>query len=354
MEKLQLKIWLSERLPFISQIDSFLRQKTVPRHKYSIFYLFGGLSLFLFGIQLVTGILLALYYEPTPENANESIKRIITEVSFGWLVRSIHAWGADFMVAAVLMHMFSTYFMKAYRKPREFMWLSGSIILFLILGFAFTGYLLPWDTTAYFATQIGTEIPKSIPLVGELVVTLLRGGGEIGSEALRRMYMIHVTILPIVSLVLILFHVTLQQVLGTSKPIGIPEKYPAIPFLPNYIYRDIIVWTYILILLLGVAMIRPVAYGDKVDEYASAPVGIKPEWYFLPLYQTLRVVPTTVFSLNGEMLVNICLVIGSVVWVAIPFLDRRANREENNVVFQLLGIILVLYCAISVVVGKFT
>lgn len=278
----------------------------------------------------------------------------MTEVNFGWLVRSIHAWGANFMVAAVLIHMFSTYFMKAYRKPRELMWLSGSIILFLILGFAFTGYLLPWDTTAYFATEIGTEIPKSIPLIGELVATLLRGGDEVGSEALRRMYAMHITILPILSLVLILFHITLQQVLGTSKPIGIPEKYPPIPFIPNYIYRDIISWTLILILLLGVAILRPAAYGDKVDEYASAPAGIKPEWYFLPLYQTLRIVPTTVFSLNGEMLVNIGLVIGSALWVAIPFLDRRANREEKNVLLQLLGIILLLYCGFSVLVATFT
>src|SRR5712692_156815 len=319
MERIRFKDWLNERLPLVGHLESFLRQKTVPRHKYSFFYLFGGVSLFLFRIQLVTGILLALYSSPTPENANESVRRIITEVNFGWLIRSIHVWGANFMVVAVLIHMFSTYFMKAYRNPREFMWLTGSVILLLILGFAFTGYLLPWDTTAYFATQIGTEITKSIPIVGDLVVTLLRGGDEVGAEALKRMYTIHVTVLPITAIILILFHVILQQVLGTSKPIGIEERKPPFPFLPNYVYRDSIAWTGTLILLLGFAMIHPQELGERADPFASAPTGIRPEWYFLPLYQTLRIVPTRVLSLSGEMLVNVALIVGLTAWVAIPF-----------------------------------
>ncbi len=154
--------WLDERI-YLSSFQKFLRNKMVPNHRHTVWYLFGGLTLFFFIVQIVTGVLLLLYYKSTPETAYESVKHIITEVPYGNLVRSIHVWSAHFMIAAVVIHMFSVYFMKAYRKPREAMWLSGFVLLMLTLGFGFTGYLLPWDTTAFFATQIGTEIPRSIP-----------------------------------------------------------------------------------------------------------------------------------------------------------------------------------------------
>lgn len=345
--------WLNLRIPIIKQINSFLQGKIVPRHKYSFFYIFGGLSFFFFVIQVVTGMLLALYYSPTPENANESVRNIVAEVDFGWLIRSIHAWGANFMVATVLIHMFSTYFMKAYRKPREIMWLSGGIIFFVVLGFAFTGYLLPWDTTGYFATQIGTEIPKSIPLIGNLMVKLLRGGEDIGAEALKRLFAIHTIILPIISIFIISFHVILQQVLGTSIPPKIREQQSGIRFMPNFFYRDLITWTIGFILLFGCATILPWKLGEKADPYASAPAGIKPEWYFLPLYQGLKMVPNRILSLNGEMVINIFILLSSILWLSIPFLDYKANRDENSPIFTFLGVILIMYCIISVLLAYF-
>lgn len=335
--------WFIERLPFIPSISSFLRQKSVPRHRYSFAYLLGGLSLFFFAVQLVTGVLLALYYSPTPETAHESIVRLVREVEFGWLFRSLHSWGAHCMVAVVIIHMMSTFFMKSYRSPREIMWLTGSILLILVLGFAFTGYLLPWDTIGYYATLIGTEIPRSLPLVGEVVIRILRGGDEIASDTLQRMYVIHVLILPIVTLLLIGVHVTLQQIYGTSRPLGVPESGRPIPFWPNYVYRDIVIWTLGFMILLAFATIFPPSLGQKADPFASAPPGIRPEWYFLPLYQTLRMVPMRVLFFDGEALVNVLVALGFLFWISVPFLHRRAANENTGVFISYIGVILLSY-----------
>src|SRR5579862_2090561 len=156
--------WIGERIAW-KEITGFLRRKRVPQHKHSFWYIFGGLTLFFFIVQIISGILLLFYYSPTPDTANDSIHLIMTKVPFGWLIRSIHGWSADLMVAMMLIHLFSTFLMRAYRKPREILWMTGVIQLFLVLGFAFTGYLLPWDAKAYSATKIGTEIPTSIPFL---------------------------------------------------------------------------------------------------------------------------------------------------------------------------------------------
>src|SRR5437762_9966149 len=143
-----------------------LRDKTVPIHRHTIWYYFGGMTLFLFSVQVGTGILLLLYYRPSAETAFESVQFIVTEVQFGWLIRSVHSWSANLMIATLFIHMFSVYFMSAYRKPRELTWLSGVLLLLLAVGFGFSGYLLPWNKLAFFATKLGTEIAGVIPLVG--------------------------------------------------------------------------------------------------------------------------------------------------------------------------------------------
>ena len=331
-------------------LGRFLGEKSVPSHRYTFFYLFGGLALFLVVLQFITGILLSLYYSPSPDTANESVRLIISDVNFGWLVRSIHAWGAHAIVLVVLIHLASTFFMGAYKRPRELVWVSGLVILFFILGFAFTGYLLPWDTTAYFATQIGTEIPKSLPIVGELTVTLLRGGEEIGREALQRMYTIHTILLPLLSIIFISFHVLLQQFVGTSTPPGY-ENHGSIRFYPDFLYRDGITWGVMLIIVLGFSTMLPVGVGEKVDPLASAPVGIRPEWYFLPLYQTLRMFPAQIASLNGEMIVNIMVATASASLFFLPFLpNSRGIRRAMTV----LGIIVVSYFTMTIILAYVT
>ena len=175
------KDWLDERFGW-AELTKPLRKKTVPMHRLSYWYFLGGITLFLFVIQVCTGILLLLYYRASANEAYESVQYITTQVQFGWLVRSIHSWSANLMILTAFAHMFSVLFLKAYRKPRELTWITGAVLLFLAMGFGFSGYLLPWNTLAFFATKVGTEIAGQVPIVGKHVVIFLRGGEEVGGD----------------------------------------------------------------------------------------------------------------------------------------------------------------------------
>ncbi len=191
----QLKPWFEERLG-LEAIREFIAHKKVPVHSATIWYYFGGITLFLFVIQVLTGILLLLYYRPSPAEAFASVQFIMTQVEFGWLVRSIHSWSANLMVLTAMIHMFSVFFLRAYRRPRELTWLSGMALLFITLGFGFSGYLLPWNEVAFFATKVGTDIAGTVPLVGSFLVRFLRGGEEVGGATLTRFFGFHVAVLP--------------------------------------------------------------------------------------------------------------------------------------------------------------
>ncbi len=345
--------WLSDRLP-VGWLREAAAAKSVPRHKHSFWYIFGGLTLFFFGVQLVTGLLLALYYQPSPEHAYESVAGIVNDVQHGWLVRSIHSWSANLLVAMLFIHMFSAFLMKAYRKPRELMWLSGALLLFLMLGFSFTGFLLPWDTTAYFATLIGTEVPKTMPIIGTWGVSLIKGAEEIGEATLTRMYSLHVIYLPLIALAIISFHVLLNQLSGSSTPVGTAERRPPIRFFPNYFYRDLIAWGLGLAALLVLATMLPWGLGDKADPFASAPSGIRPEWYFWPLYETLRMIPAQVLWINGELIVNLIVGTLTIFWFSVPFIDRRSARGERSPVFTAIGVLLISYMLLTIGLAYFT
>ncbi|MEO8033406.1 MAG: cytochrome b N-terminal domain-containing protein, partial [Acidobacteriota bacterium] len=170
--------WLDDRLG-VSKIVEFGSHKTVPAHRYSVFYYLGGMTLFFFLIQVSTGVLLMLYYRPSANEAFESVEFIMTVVPFGWLIRSIHSWSANLMVFFAFLHMVSVFFLKSYRAPRELTWISGVLLLFLIMGFGFSGYLLPWNQLAFFATKVGTDISGVVPVVGGWMVRFLRGGDRV-------------------------------------------------------------------------------------------------------------------------------------------------------------------------------
>ena len=337
-----LRAWLDERMP-LGEVVAYLRAKQVPSHRKTIWYYFGGLTLFFLVVQIVTGVLLAIYYQPAPEHAHESIVNIVNRVPQGWLIRSIHAWSAHLMIAMLFIHMFSVYLLKAYRKPRELMWLSGFVMLLVVLGFGFTGYLLPWDTKAYFATLIGTEVPKSLPLLGAWGVSLVKGADYVGEETLTRLYALHVAILPLIALVVVAFHILLNQYLGVSTPRGETALRKPVPFFPDFTYRDLIAWCAGFALLLTLATLVPRELGEKANPMASAPEGIRPEWFFLPLYETLKIVPATVMGVQGELIVNGAVGILMGFWAIIPFIDRRSSRGLRSPVFTAVGILLIVY-----------
>jgi cytochrome b6 len=345
--------WLAERIPLVP-LSEFLRTKSVPRHRYTFWYFFGGLTLLFLLVQITTGILLAMYYTPSVEHAHESVQSIVNQVPHGWLIRSLHAWSANLLIGSLFVHMFSVFLLKAYRKPLELLWLSGVLLMLLVLGFAFTGYLLPWDTRAYFATLIGTEVPRSVPVLGELAVGILKGGEEIGGATLARMYAIHVIVLPLILVFIVSLHILHNQFSGPSVPIGTRVKEGSIPFFPNFALRDSIAWLLGLMVLIGLATMLPWGLGEKADPYASAPLGIRPEWFFLPLYQTLRMVPPAVFGISGEMLVNACVGLAIAAWAAVPFLDRRAARGERSRVFTVVGAMTIVYLIGTIVLAYLT
>ena len=337
--------WFQERFALLTPIIDYLRKKEVPRHRLSFWYYFGGLTLFFFSIQIITGLLLLLYYRPTEAEAFARFVYIQTEVPYGWLIRQVHAWSANLMVLMAFIHMFSTFFMKAYRKPRELMWVSGFVLLILTLGFGFTGYLLPWNELAYFATQIGTEVPKVVP-GGEFLVRVLRGGEEVGGETLTRMFAMHVVLLPGLVLLFLSGHLFLVQVLGTSSPIGYREAglikgYEK--FFPDFVAKDGIAWLIGFGLLIYLAVVFPWETGVKADPLSAAPDGIKPEWYFWAQFQLLKDLKFE----GGELLAIIIFTIGAIVWILVPFMDKKASREERSPLFTILGLLVLAFMIIG-------
>ena len=222
--------WVDERLG-LSELAAFARHKTVPVHSQSFWYYWGGISLFLFLVQCFTGVLLLVYYRPGAE-AYESVRQITFVMHFGWLIRSAHAWSANLMIFSILVHMFSVYFMKAYRKPREFGWLSGMALLGIASVFGFSGYLLPMDELSYFATKVGLQIPAAIPCVGPAIANMLRGGPEVSEFTVQRFFALHVVVLPAIFLPLLAFHLWLVQRHGNAaaalakKPSPPPSARP--------------------------------------------------------------------------------------------------------------------------------
>ena len=222
----QLSLWFEERLG-LDAVRQFIAHKTVPLHSATPWYYFGGITLFLFVLQVLTGVLLLLYYRPTPSEAYESVQFIMTRVQFGWLVRSIHSWSANLMILAAFIHMFSVVFLHAYRKPRELTWLSGVVLLGLAMAFGFSGYLLPWNTVSYFATKVGTDMAASVPWIGPPLARFLRGGEEVGGATLTRFFGFHVAVLPGLATVLLILHLLLVQKLGISSPPKVEAETPA-------------------------------------------------------------------------------------------------------------------------------
>ena len=210
--------WFDQRYE-VSGVLSKLLSKPVPTYALHWWYCLGGITAFLFVVQAVTGIMLAFYYKPTPEAAFSSIQYIESQVRFGAAIRSIHHWAANGMIVLCVAHMLRVFIMGAYKKPRELNWVSGAVLLLLTLFFGFTGYLLPWDQRAFWATTVGTEIGGSVPIIGNLVLVFLRVGWGVAGETLSRFYSLHVIALPILTLAMMGAHFLMVRRLGIARPL---------------------------------------------------------------------------------------------------------------------------------------
>jgi cytochrome b6 len=351
--------WVDERLG-LSELAAFARHKQVPVHRQSFWYYWGGISLFLFLVQCVTGVLLLVYYRPGAE-AYESVRQITFVMHFGWLIRSIHSWSANLMIFAVIVHMFSVFFMKAYRKPREFGWFSGMTLLGLAGIFGFSGYLLPMDELSYFATKVGLEIPASIPLVGTFVANMLRGGLEVGEVTVQRFFALHVVVLPALFLPVLGFHLWLVQKHGNAAPPS-EEARPVSerkfePFMPNFLCKDLAMWLITLNILSLLAFVFPWSLGKPYDPLAPAPLGIHPEWYFMSPFEMLKLIGMIfqgklagVGELLGLGLFNGALLL----WFLIPFYDPAKESGRRGRRATIFGLVVILALISTTVVGYWT
>jgi cytochrome b6 len=308
------------------------------------------MTLFLFVIQAFTGVLLLLYYQPSEAQAFESVRFIMTEVRFGWLIRSIHGWCANLVVALAFAHLASTFFLKSYRKPRELTWVSGMLLLFLLLAFGFSGYLLPWNTLSYFGTMVGTNIAGAVPFVGEFLLRFLRGGESVTGATLTRFFGFHVAILPAIVGPVLLLHLLLIQKQGMSIPMSVEKELrekgvpPAsIRFFPSFLLRELMGWYLALAVLAALAALVPWELGERADPFAPAPPGIQPEWYFLFMFQTLKYIPARILGFDGEVLGILAFGVGALVVLLVPFIDRVALKGERSKIVHRAGVIVIIY-----------
>jgi cytochrome b6 len=345
--------WIDDRLG-LSAIGSIAEKKEVPVHRHTVWYYLGGMTLFLFLVQIVTGILLLFYYRPSAEDAFESVQFLMAEVEFGWLIRSIHAWSANLMIFTAFLHLFSVAFLRAYRKPREVTWISGIVLLGLAMGFGFTGYLLPWNELAYFATRVGTQIMEAVPLVGGFLATVLRGGGDVSGATLTRFYAIHVAVLPMVATFTLGLHLFMVQKHGMSVPPDVEREGGTkrnMRFFPNFLLRDLVGWLTALAILAALAAYFPAELGEKADPFVPAPIGIKPEWYFMFMFQTLKYLPAHILWFEGEVVGILGFGLAGLLLLLVPFLEKRSARGEPSRLFTWLVIAAIVYMIVLTYLG---
>ena len=348
MKRTSILDWLDHRLR-LGRLGEVAAHKTVPVHRHTVFYYLGGMTLFFFLVQAVTGILLMLYYRPSADEAFESVEFIMTTVPFGWLIRSIHSWSANLLVFFAFTHLATVFFAKAYRKPRELTWVTGCFLFFLAMAFGFSGYLLPWNQLAFFATKVGTDIAGAVPVVGEWMLRFLRGGDRVTGGTLSRFYGWHVAILPSLATFLVVGHIILVQVHGMSSPPSEEKRRGrrAMKFFPHFALRDLFGWLVALAVLAALAALFPWELGEKADPFAPAYKDIKPEWYFMFMFQTLKFVPGgEILGIEYEAFPILLFGLGGLVLLLVPFLDRKVVTRGKSPVFTAVGVLVLTYIVV--------
>ena len=314
--------WLDDRTGF-RLIRFHLLDEPLPAGT-GWFFTLGSILLVGLSLQVVTGIALALYYAPTPDHAWDSVRFITTEVRFGSFLRGLHHWGASVVVVAAALHLARVVLFGSYRKPRELNWIVGIILLQVILAFGLTGYLLPWDQRAYWATVVAINISKLTPGLGEYVAGFLRGGPEIGALTLTRWYTLHVLVLPPVLAILTIVHLYFMRRQGISGPVREKSGVPS-PFFPGQAARDLVMAIAAGTLLAVLAWKGAPALEAPADPTASNYIP-RPEWYFLGLFQLLKYFPGKLEVIGALVVPGVAMTLLAL----LPWIDRGATREWKH------------------------
>ena len=342
--------WINTRTDLAQSNQSLFRWPIPQFATRSVLHALGSILLITLLIQLFTGLLLCVYYLPSPIDAYNSVDYITYQIPMGWLIRSIHHYNASVIVMLVFLHTLRTFAYGAYKKPRELTWLSGIILLVITLGFAFTGYLLPWDQRGYWATTIGIGIAGKTPMIGETIALLLQGGPQLGQLTLTRFYIIHVAILPLSLIAFTLFHLQQHRKHGVSPPITNIGRNNASRLVPHYPHR--MFWNVLLsmVVLAGVIYVSqqtwaPLDFPADPTNTSSDP---RPEWYFLFLYQLLSYVPGWL----EPYVIALLPLIGLGGMAALPFVDRKSVYAVwKKPVILLIGSIYVFAIVILTVIA---
>jgi ubiquinol-cytochrome c reductase cytochrome b subunit len=307
-------------------------------------YVFGSGLLFIFISQVITGIALALYYVPSAETAHTSVAYITKQVAAGAFLRSLHYYGSSAMIIVLALHFLQTFLWGSFKGRRELLWISGALLSFLVLAMGFTGYLLPWDQKAYFATAVGTNIVGEIPLIGEWLTRLLRGGDALGTLTLSRFYVAHLFLIPGAIFLFIGVHIALFRKAGPAGPIeedAIHPKLPAEGFYPRQVIMDM---AFALLLMIGLGILayfHPVELGPVANP-ADTQFLPRPEWYYLSMFEWLK------FWQGGTVVFAIVVVPGilALLFFLLPFLDRSLERRPWRRPIPVLAVAIVLVGAI--------
>jgi ubiquinol-cytochrome c reductase cytochrome b/c1 subunit len=318
--------WFESRLPIIGLVHSSFVAFPVPRNL-NYMWTFGAILMAMLVLQIVTGIVLAMHYTPHADMAFASVEHIMRDVHYGWLMRYLHANGASLFFVAVYIHMFKGMYYGSYKAPREVLWILGVIILLLMMGTAFMGYVLPWGQMSYWGATVITNLFSVIPVVGDLVVSFLWGGYSVGNPTLNRFFSLHY-LLPFMLFGVVILHVWALHVPGNNNPTGIPIKSDkdAIPFHPYMTVKDTLSLVIFLIVLSWFVFYMP-NYMGHADNYvpanpAATPSHIVPEWYFLPFYAILRAIPNALLGV-------IAMFASIAVLAFLPWLDTSKVRSAS-------------------------
>lgn len=331
------QVYLAERFP-VEKMNyaSMVVKKKVPVHRLSWGYYMGGLALFFFIVQVITGLMLLFYYQPTVSDAHASVEYITSHVPGGGLIRNIHAWCSSLMIAAVMVHLLTAFSMKAFARPREMTWVTGVALLGITFAFGFTGYLLPWHQIAVNATKIGLqsveEVGKYLP--GQMATwptafkEAIQGEATVGQATLSRFFALHVIVLPMIIAALVGIHLLSVQLHGMSQGVDEPPKREEY-FFPTFFIKDLSVWCIAFMVLFILGLCLPFeslsTYGlfEPFDSKGSTPDGIKPEWYFYFVYYPLELLPYWVILVAQSVL-------GAVLLLT-PWIFKNTNRRTLTI-----------------------
>jgi len=341
--------WLDSRLPIVRlAYDSFVDYPTPKNLNY--WWTFGGILSLCLGVQILTGVILAMHYTANADLAFDSVERIMRDVNYGWLMRYVHANGASMFFFAVYIHMFRGLYYGSYKAPREVLWLLGCIIYFLMIATAFMGYVLPWGQMSYYGAVVITNLIGAIPVVGPSILTWLQGGFAVDNPTLNRFFSLHY-LLPFVIAGVVVLHIWALHVVGQNNPTGveIKSKEDTLPFTPYATVKDGLAMIFFLIVFAVFVFFAPDAMGHA-DNYVKAnplqtPAHIVPEWYMLPFYAILRAWTFDLGPIPAK-LIGVMLMFGAIALIfALPWLDTsKVKSMRYRPVMRWFFVLFVITC----------